>query len=104
MFESIKHNSKKRYYSQKIVQCKDNAKQIWNVVERLTDKTRKLEPHLPGKLLIDEQEVSGKEETTNEFNTFFTNIGPQSAKKTPNASRPFENYFKKRHNHANRLS
>ena len=41
-------------------------------------KTRKSELHLPGKLLINEQEISGKEEIANEFNTFFSQILAQS--------------------------
>ena len=45
--------------------------------------------------MINEQEVSGQEEMTNEFNTFFTNIGAELAKNIPNASRPFESYIKK---------
>ena len=45
--------------------------------------------------MINEQEVSGKEEMANEFNTFFTNIGTELAKNIPNASRPFESYIKK---------
>ena len=74
-------------------------------MKELTGKTRKSEPHLPGKLLINKQEVSAKEQMANEFNTFFTNIGAELAKNVPNASRPFESYIKKsRHNHANRLS
>ena len=95
MFESIKHKSKKSYYSQKIIEYKDNAKKTWNVMKELIGKTRKSEPHLPGKLLINEQEVSGKVEIANEFNTFFTNIGAELAKNIPNASRPFESYIKK---------
>ena len=58
-------------------------------------KIRKPEPHLLGKLLISEHVVSSKEEIANEFNIFSTNIGPELAKKIPNASRPFESYFKK---------
>ena len=95
MFQSIKHKSKKSYYSQKIIEYKDNAKKTWNVMKELIGKTRKSEPHLPGKLLINEQEVSGKVEIANEFNTFFTNIGSEMAKTIPNASRPFESYIKK---------
>ena len=64
-------------------------------MKELIGKTRKLEPHLPGKLLINEHEVSGKEEMANEFNTFLTNIGAELAKNIPNASRPFESYIKK---------
>ena len=43
-------------------------------MKELIGKTQKLDPHLPGKLLIIEQDASGKEEMANEFNTFFTNI------------------------------
>ena len=80
MFESIKHKSKKSCYSQKIIEYKDNAKKTWNVMKELIGKTRKSEPHVPGKVLINEQEVFGKEEMVNEFNTFFTNIGAELAK------------------------
>ena len=91
IFESIKHKSKKSYYSQKIIEYKDNAKETWNVTKELIGKTRKSEPHIPGKLLINEQEVFGKEEIVNEFNTFFTSIGAELAKNITNAS----SYIKK---------
>ena len=64
-------------------------------MKELIGKTRKSEPHLPGKRLIYEQEVSGKEEIANEFNTFFTNIGAELVKNIPNASSLFESYIKK---------
>ena len=95
MFELIKHKSKKSYYSQKIIKYKDNAKKTWSVMKELIGKTRKSEPHLPGKLLINEQEASGKVEIANKFNTFFTSIGAELAKNIPNVSRPFESYIKK---------
>ena len=59
MFESIKNKSKKSYHSQKIIEYKDNEKK-WKVMKELICKTRKSEPHLPEKLLINEHEVSGK--------------------------------------------
>ena len=58
MFESIKNKSKRSYYSQKIKKYKDNAKKKkkkWNVMKELIGKTWKSEPHLPEKLLINEQ-------------------------------------------------
>ena len=39
-------------------------------MKELIGKTRKSESLLPGKLLINEHEVSGKEEMASEFNTF----------------------------------
>ena len=76
-----------------MIEYKDKTKTTRNVMKELIGKTRKSEPHLPGKILINEREVSGKEEIANEFNIFFTNISPELAKKIPNASRPFESYF-----------
>ena len=70
-------------------------KKTWNVMKKLIAKTCKSELDLQGKLLINEQEVLGKEVMANKFNTFFTNIGAELAKKIPNASRPFESYIKK---------
>ena len=71
MFESIKHKSKKGSHSQKLNEYKDSAKKTWNVMKELIGKTRKSETHLPEKLLIKEQQVSGKVEIANKFNTFF---------------------------------
>ena len=62
-------------------------------MKELIGRTRKSEPHLPGKRLINEQEVSGKVKIANAFNTFFTNIGAELAKNLPNASRPFKSYI-----------
>ena len=39
-------------------------------MKEVIGKTRKSEPRLPGKILINEHELSGKEEIANEFNTF----------------------------------
>ena len=64
-------------------------------MKELISKTGKSDPPLPGKILINEHEVSGKEEIANEFNTFLTNIDPELVKKVPNTSRPFKSYFKK---------
>ena len=46
-------------------------KKTWKIIKKLIGKTRKSEPHLPGQLLINKEEVSGKVEIANKFNTFF---------------------------------
>ena len=44
-----------------------------NVMKEVIGKTRKSEPHLPGKISIHGHEVSGKKKITNEFHTFTDN-------------------------------
>ena len=51
----------------------------------LIGKTQKSQPHLPGKILINEYDLSGKEEIAKEINTFLTNIDPELTKKIQNA-------------------
>ena len=74
MLESIKHKSKKSFYPQKIIACKDNAKNTWNVRKELVGKTWKSEPHLLGKLLINEQELPLKEKVANKCNIFLQTL------------------------------
>ena len=52
MFESIKIKSKNSYYSQKVIEYKDTAKKTWNIMNELTCRTWKSEPHLPRKILV----------------------------------------------------
>ena len=64
-------------------------------MKELISKPQESKPHLPGKILINEHEISCKEKIVNQLNTFFTNIGSGLAKKILNTSSPFESYLKK---------
>ena len=66
-------------------------------MKELINKTGKSEPHLPWKLWINEHEVFNEEDTENEFNTSFTNIAPELAKKNTKCVKPIWKIFKKVH-------
>ena len=50
---------------------------------------------LPTKLVIKKNDVTSEIGIANEFNKFFTNIGPELAGKIPTASRTFESFLNK---------
>ena len=95
MFEIIKHKSKRNYYSQKVLEYKNNAKKTWNIMKEVIGKTNKSGSRLLTKLLINKNDVTSEIGIANEFNKFFTNIGPELAKKIPTASRTFESFSNK---------
>ena len=83
LFESIKHKSKRIYHSSKILEIKNNAKKIWGVMKELIGKARNTESSLPIKLVIEKKEVTEIKDIAKKFNNFFTNVGPNLAKKVP---------------------
>ena len=52
MFEIIKRKSKRNYYSQKILEYKNNAKKTWNIMKEVLGKTNQPGSLLPTKLVI----------------------------------------------------
>ena len=49
LFESVKHMSKKTYYSNKILEFKNNPKKTWGFMKELIDKICNTESSLPKK-------------------------------------------------------
>ena len=73
--------AEKNYFSNKLLQVKDNMAKIWNIINNMTNR-------LNYKKGIDEIEVSNVKlknsfAIAEEFNRFFVNIGPELAKQIP---------------------
>ena len=52
MFEIMERKSKRNYYSQKILEYKNNAKETWNIRKEVLGKKNKPGSRLPTKLVI----------------------------------------------------
>ena len=89
-FEIIKHKSKKQFYSEKLIKFQHNAKKTWSIMKELIGKNKIYKWSFPQKIVIDTTEIVGETKIANEFNNFFTNIGPTLAQKIPQPSRPFK--------------
>ena len=51
MFETIKHKSKRNYYSQKMLEYRNNAKKTCNIIKEVIGKTNKSGSCLLSKLV-----------------------------------------------------
>ena len=50
---------------------KDNIKKTWEIIKDIIGKTKMINNKLPEKLIVNEKNILGKKERTNEFNNFF---------------------------------
>ena len=92
LFETIKRKAKKKYYSEKLLKFKGDAKKTWSVMKELIGKSKTEFSNLPQKISIDKKNIFDERKIANEFNNFFTNIGINLASKIPSATKPFETY------------
>lgn len=74
---SLMRARKKEYFTRRIQGAAGNSKKMWEVVNEITRNSRKCST-LPSKLT---------KNTVDEFNTFFTSVGPDLAAKLPDASK-----------------
>ena len=75
--------SKRLYYSSKRLEFKNKGTKTWSVMKELIGKISNFytESSLPKKLVIEKKGITEIKDIAEEFNDFFTNIGPNLAEK-----------------------
>ena len=64
-------------------------------MKEVIGKTNKSGSRLPTKLVINKNDVTSEVCIANEFNEFFTNIGPELAENVQTARKTFESFLNK---------
>ena len=77
--------AKRIYYEKKLDHAKSNIKNTWKILNEVINR-RKRANKLPSAFIFDNQEISNPVEIANRFCDYFTNIGPNLAKKIPAAT------------------
>ena len=83
---------KQRYYCTQFEKKKSNIKETWGVINKALNKKS-------GKKSIkqireDNKTINDEESIANHFNDYFSNIGPNLAKKIPVVEKPFHSFLK----------
>ena len=98
LFEKLRKKGKQSYYSSLINQYKNDSKKTWQVLKEMSGKRKKPVSYLPKMLKIESEFVHDQEEIANNFNNFFTNVGPNLASKIPIVNKSFEDYLTRNEN------
>ena len=95
MFEPIKRKSNRNYNSQEILLYKHNTRKTQNIFKEIINKTNKSGPHLANNIVINKNDLTSDIGVANEFNRFFTNIGPEFVREIPTALKTCESFLSK---------
>ena len=82
------------HYSNLILKYKDNIKKTWQVIKEALGK-EKSSQSLPKTVLVNELSVTQSTSIAENFNKFFTEIGPKLAKNIKKSSQNFAHYLRK---------
>jgi len=80
-FEKLRKKAKKDYYSSLLNKHKNNSRKIWQVMKKIAGKEKTKSNVLPKTIKIKDKNLYNEEEIAYEFNTFFTSVGSELAKK-----------------------
>ena len=94
LFEKIKKHAKNNYYSSLLEKYQNNAKKSWLIMKKITGKLTS-QKSFPKTLNTAQGLITNKQNMANEFNKFFTNIGPKLASKIQNVNTNFKQYLPK---------
>ena len=87
--------SKRKYYSEKLLQFHGNAQKTWRIMKEVIGKCKLIHWTIPRKIVINENVIFEEKRIANAFNIFFINIGPELADDIPTVKGSFESYVQK---------
>jgi hypothetical protein len=91
---SILRYCEKQYYSKQLSVSKGNIKKTWNIINSL------IKPKRENNVEFDElRKVRSLKDVANGFNNFFTDIGPNLARKISPSPKDVEDFLKNRNTH-----
>ena len=93
LFEKIKKVSKKVHYSKLLNMYQSNAKKTWQIIKEVIGKTKLQHSTFPKMMLINNIENFDKTSIANNFNKYFTEIGPNLANKIDPSIKSYERYL-----------
>ena len=95
LFEKLKKKSKKLYYSSLLNKYQNNSKKTWEVMKELTGKVKSKSQALPAMLKTQNGDIENSKKVAEEFNCFFTNIGPKLGNNILSSENAFKDYLNK---------
>ena len=87
--------SKRRYYSEKLLQLQGDAKEIQRIMKEVIGKSELIYSTIPRKIIINRNVIFERKRIANAFNNFFIDIGSGLADGIPAATRSFKSYVQK---------
>lgn len=99
LYNTLKRNAKKMYYSDQLNQYKSDIKNTWKILNRLCNKANDKTSYCDS-FHINNTTVTDPLDISNEFNKYFTNIGKNMADSIPDSDYDIEHWMKNKNQHS----
>ena len=85
---------KKLHFSKLILKYKNNIKKTWQIIKEAIGKEKRSQHRFPTKIVVDKESITNIHSIAENFNKFFTEIGPNLANKINPSRKHFHEYLK----------
>ena len=79
--------SKITYYSKLLHKYRTASKWTWQVMKEITRIQKTKSNLLPQEIIVDKSIIQNPQDIAEEFNKYFTSVGPKLARKIPNTEK-----------------
>ena len=93
LFESIKHRSKRNYFSERLHKYHNNVKKTWDIIKEVIGSSKSSSHTLPSRLIVNDIEITEKKKIAEQFNKYFVNVGPNLASSIPRSNIKVESFL-----------
>ena len=93
LFESIKQKSKKNYYHNILNTYKNDMKRTWATMKEIIGSKRSSGASFPKRLVVNNFDIFDQMTVAENFNNFFSEIGPKLESKIPYSIISFEHFL-----------
>ena len=93
LFQKILKKAKSNYYSNQLKKHKADSKKTWQIINEVTGRKKVSNDTLPKIIIKDGTVIHGKRNICNEFNKFFTSVGPNLASQIPQVNANFKDFL-----------
>lgn len=92
-FNKLKRTAKQNYYADQLTQSQNDSKKTWKILNSVIGRNKNSNC-LSEVMVINGQKITDRLNISNEFCTYFTNIGRQFAEQIPPANKNYKEYMK----------
>ena len=93
LFQKLIKKAKITYYSNQLDIYKNNSKKTWEIINKITGRSKAKKESLPKNININNKYISEKNEMCKKLNEYFVNVGPELASKINNSNFSFDHYL-----------
>ena len=93
IYTSCRRKAQALYYNEMFSECKNNLKTTWKLVREVSCTKKTNKDSLPDYFCFQSNILRNPQEIANNFNKYFTEIGPNLASKIPSSNKHFSEFL-----------